>query len=97
MIQDNICIVNRFGVSQNQNNGKDVYLKVEILALIFALFSGGCLMAIQFRRPSRWSLGNVFLKEMREDLKSPLDSFDKKLLLTAILALLVFIILAVNI
>ena len=54
-------------------------------------------MAIQFRRPSRWSLGGAFLKEVREDLKSPLDSFDKKLLLTAILAFLVFIILAVNI
>ncbi len=54
-------------------------------------------MAIQLRRPSRWSMGSAFLKEVREELKSPLDSFDKKLLLAAILAFWVFIILVFNI
>jgi hypothetical protein len=85
------------GVSQNQTNGKDVYIIVEILALMFALISGGCLLAIQLRRPSRWSMGSFLIKEAREDLRSPLDSFDKKLLLTAILSFFVFIILVVNI
>ena len=64
----------------------------EIIAVIFAVTSGGCLAIIQIRKILKGELASYGSKAFKDAAKIHLDSFDKRLLLLALFSFVFFIV-----
>ena len=66
---------------------------LEIVAIIFAIISGGCLASIQLRRIVKGELPMFGLKAFKALSEIHLDKFDKCMLLISGICFVIFIIL----
>jgi hypothetical protein len=64
----------------------------EILSILFAVITGGCLASIQLRRVIKHELPLFGINSLIEAGKINLDQFDKRMLKIAAIAFILFIV-----